>query len=89
LEVEELGPNGKPTKTRIQTLFPATATGRTSTMTASAGSGSGSGTEEEGTGTGVSAAPARETGAASSSAGVIQLTSILVAAGTLMLAVLL
>jgi hypothetical protein len=91
LEVEELGPNGKATKTRIQTLFPATATGHTSTMTASAGSGSssGSGTEEEGTGTGVGAAPARETGGASSSAGAVQLTSIFVAAGTLVLAVLL
>lgn len=89
LEVEELGPNGKATKTRIQTLFPATATGRTSTMTASTGSGSGSGTEEEGTGTGVGAAPARETGAASSSAGAVQLTSLFVAAGTLMLAILL
>jgi len=87
LEVEELGPNGKPTKTRIQTLFPATATGRTSTMTASAGSGSGSGTEEEGTG--VSASPARETGGASSSAGAVHLSSLLVAAGTLVLAVLL
>jgi hypothetical protein len=89
LGVEELGPNGKATKTRIQTLFPATATGRTSTMTASAGSGSGSGTEEEGTGTGVGAAPARETGAASSSVGAVQLTSIMVAAGTLVLAILL
>jgi hypothetical protein len=89
LEVEELGPDGKATKTRIQTLFPATATGRTSTMTASAGSGSGSGTEEEGTGTGVGAAPAQETGAASSSAGAVQLTSLFVAVGTLVLAVVL
>jgi hypothetical protein len=87
LEVEELGSNGKATKTRIQTLFPATATGRTSTMTASAGSGSGSGTEEEGTG--VSAAPAQETGAASSSTGAVQLTSLFVAAGTLVLVILL
>ncbi|GAB7328188.1 hypothetical protein MBLNU13_g00213t1 [Cladosporium sp. NU13] len=87
LEVEELGSNGKATKTRIQTLFPATATGRTSTMTASAGSGSGSGTEEAGTG--VSAAPAQETGAASSSTGAVRLTSLIVAAGTLVLAVLL
>lgn len=89
LEVEELGPNGKATKTRIQTLFPATATGRTSTMTASAGSGSGSGSGTEEEGTGVGAAPAQETGAASSSAGAVQLSSLLVAAGTLVLAVLL
>ena len=92
LEVEELGSNGKATTTRIQTLFPATATGRTSTMTASAGSGSGSrtgsGSDSE-EGTGVSAAPAQETGAANLSAGGLQITSFLIAAGTLVLAVLL
>jgi hypothetical protein len=92
LEVEELGSDAKTTATRIQTLFPATATGRTSTMTASGGSGSGSRTGSGGNseeGTGVGAAPAQETGAASSSTGAVHLTSLLVAAGTLVLLVLL
>jgi hypothetical protein len=91
LGVEELGSNGKPTTTRFQTLFPATATGRTSTMTAGSGPGSrtGSGTNgEEATGVGA-AAPAQATGAASSSTGAVQLTGFFVVAGTLVLAVLL
>lgn len=88
LEIEELGSNGKATTTRLQTLFPATATGRTSTMTGS-GSRTGSGSNsEEATGVG-SAQPAQETGAASSSTGDVRLTSFFVAAGTLALAVLL
>lgn len=97
LEVEELGSNGKGTTTRIQTLFPATATGRTSTMTASAGlgtgtsgGGSGSGNDDSEAATGVSAAPtASQTGAASSSTGAIQLAGLCIAAGTIVLAIML
>jgi hypothetical protein len=96
LEVEELGANGKATQTRLQTLFPATATGRTSTMPGS-GSGNGNGSNgegddggETGTGTGTgTASPARKTGAASPSIGSSQLTSFLAAMGTLLLAAIL
>jgi hypothetical protein len=88
LEFEELGSNGKATTTRIQTLFPATATGRTSTMTGSGSRTSSESDSEEGTGTRTSS-PAQETGAANPSTGPVQLTTFFVAAGTLLAAVLL
>lgn len=84
LEVEELGSNGQATRTRLETLFPATQTGSTSTMSGSGsrstdGSGSDSPSETGGS------SPAQETGAASA----VQATSFLLAASTLMLAILL
>jgi hypothetical protein len=85
LEVEELGAGGKATMTRLQTLFPATATGRTSTMPGSGSDGNGDDDGETGTGTGT-ASPARKTGAANSLIGSSQFTSFFVAAGTLLLA---
>jgi len=92
LEVEELGASGKVTQTRLQTLFPATATGRTSTMAGSGsgsnGDGNGDGEDATGTRTGT-ASPARKTGAASPSIGSLQLTSFFVASGTLLLAAIL
>jgi len=96
LGVEELGANGKATQTRLQTLFPATATGRISTMPGG-GSGNGNGSNgegddggETGTGTGTgTASPARKTGAANPSIGSSQLTSFLAAMGTLLLAAIL
>lgn len=82
LEVEELGPDGKPTRTGTQTLFPATATG-TVTMSGSGSRSSGdaaSGTSPD--------APAAETGAAASLS--VQALSLGAAvAGSLAFAVLL
>jgi hypothetical protein len=94
LEVEELGASGKATRTRLQTLFPATATGRTSTMAGSGGGGNGDGDDDGETGTGTrtrtgTASPARKTGAASSLIDSTQLTSFFIATGTLLLAAVL
>jgi hypothetical protein len=86
LEVEEMGASGKATQTHLQTLFPATATGRTSTMGGSRSGSDGDGDDDGETGTGTgTASPARKTGAASPSIGSSQLTSLFVAMGTLLL----
>ena len=84
LAVEELGASGKATTTRSQTLFPATATGRIPTMTGGVSGSDSEGEAESETGTGT-AASAQETGAANHLIDGSQLTSFLVAMGTLLL----
>jgi hypothetical protein len=92
LEFEELGASGKATRTALQTLFPATATGRTSTMPGSGSGSNGDGSDDGEIGTGTrtgTASPARKTGSASSVIGTSQLTSFVAAVGTLLLAAML
>lgn len=92
LEFEELGASGKATRTRLQTLFPATATGRTSTMPGSGSGSDGEGSDDGESGTGTrtgTASPARKTGSASSVIGTSQLTSLIVAVSTLLLVAML